>query len=143
MANTIFIDKETRIEADWCQDMNDFKYDLFDGATTKQAAADAINAVTVTGQTDGQVPTWDAGLGQWVPETPTGGGGVTSPLDLFENVNGNPRINFWDQTSTNYATIEFDVGINQILFSLNGGVPLFSFDMTTGTAEADDWIANP
>lgn len=81
MADTTFIDKETRIEASWCQDMNDFKYQIFDGAVTKQGAALAIGAIRVEGvPTDGQVPSWDADASAWVPATVSGGGGVTNPL---------------------------------------------------------------
>ena len=45
MTDVTFTPNVTTIDAEWLQPINDFFNDVFDGATTKSAAADAINAV--------------------------------------------------------------------------------------------------
>lgn len=51
MANTTFVAQETRISSSWLNDINNFKYVLFDGAESASEARTAINAVDKSGDT--------------------------------------------------------------------------------------------
>lgn len=113
MPNTTFIDKQTRIEADWCQDMNDFKYVLFDGAETKADAAKAIGAGGLTpGEEQGQVPLWDEGDQVWVP-------GARSQLLVLQG-----PITF--SKGLVFNTVVFDSGFDHTLI-LDGDQELFTW----------------
>jgi len=51
VADTNFINGETVIDASWSNAINDFFYDVFDGATSKAEAADALGAVDTIADT--------------------------------------------------------------------------------------------
>lgn len=52
MADTTFVDESTIIEADWLNDINDFFYTLFGGATTAAGARSAIGAAASGANSD-------------------------------------------------------------------------------------------
>jgi hypothetical protein len=71
----------------------------------------ALSDLTQSGATDGQVVTWDNALGQWVAETPTGGGGATDYVrtragtvqDLFD------MADTWNDAATTFNGIRLNV----------------------------------
>lgn len=157
MANTTFVPQTTRISSTWLNDINNFKYVLFNGAESSTEAREAINAVNKAGDTlDGFLtlhadPSSDmhAATKQYVDDS-LSGVGVTNPLILEENASL-PSIFLVDSVGDGVC-LSYNPSLN--IFYISTAVAneadqdIFTFNMTTGVATArnvitSDWAVDP
>lgn len=154
MADVTFIDGDTRVESSWLNGINSLKYDIFDGAETKQEACEAIGAIRVEGTPDtDDVPTWNGSV--WVPAPVSGGGPVVIPNPLIVEGttvgNDHPELHLIYSNTQEGCCLRFISGVLQLHYIVGGVVetdPLYSFNLYPPTGAvaygaSSDWTVDP